>query len=76
MHDDLCGPISPATTGGKKYVLLLVNDATRYMWISLLDSKDEAPEAIKRVQATVELESGNKLRTLRTNHGGLVHGLL
>lgn len=40
------------------------------MWLSLLPSKDAAPEAIKRVQATVERKSGKVVRALRTDRGG------
>ena len=66
---DLCGPISPVTPGGKRYFLLLVDDLSRFMWLSLLASKDEAPAAIKRFQASVEVESGRKLRVLCTDNG-------
>lgn len=55
VHGDLCGPITPATPGGKRYFLLLVDDFSRYMWLMLLTSKDEAPAAIKRFQAHAEL---------------------
>ncbi|WVZ71925.1 hypothetical protein U9M48_020454 [Paspalum notatum var. saurae] len=70
VHGDLCGPISPTTHGGRKYFLLLVDDTTRFMWLRLLSSKDEAPEAIKHFQAKVEAETGNKLKVLRTDRGG------
>lgn len=70
VHGDLCGPVSPATPGGNRYFLLLVDDATRFMWVVLLPSKDAAGEAIKRVQAAAEVESGRKLKVLRTDNGG------
>jgi transposase InsO family protein len=70
VHGDLCGPITPATPSGKKLFLLLVDDRSRYMWITLLRSKDEAAEAIKRFRAGAELESGERLHTLRTDRGG------
>ena len=70
IHDDLYGPITPATNGGRRYFLLLVDDYSRYMWLQLLTSKDEAVEVNKRFQARVEAESGKKLRVLRTDHGG------
>jgi hypothetical protein len=47
--------------------LLLVDDATRFMWVVLLVTKDAAADAIKQVQAA-EKESGRKLRVLRTNN--------
>ena len=34
--------------GGRRYFLLLVDDYSRYMWLQLLTSKDEAAEAIKK----------------------------
>ena len=56
VHDDLYGPVSPATPGGQCYFLLLIDDATRYMWTMLLDSKAVAADAIKRHQAAVDKE--------------------
>ena len=69
VHGDLCGPVSPATPGGRRYFLLLVDDATSYMWAVLLDSKAAAAGAIKRHQAATEKECGRKLRVLRTDNG-------
>ena len=33
VHGDLYGPITPATNGGQRYFLLLVDDCNRYMWL-------------------------------------------
>jgi transposase InsO family protein len=70
VHGDLCGPITSATHGGRKYFLLLMDDCSRYMWLQLLTSKDQVAEAIKRVKARAEAESGKRLRLLRTDRGG------
>lgn len=70
VHGDLCGPITPATPGGRRYFLLLIDDATRYMWISLLAMKGDAAAAIKKFKAATELEVGRPLRVLRTDNGG------
>ena len=70
VHGDLCGPVTPATHGGRSYFLLLVDDVSRYMWLVLLSSKGEAAGAIKKFQAGVEVETGRKLRALRTDRGG------
>jgi transposase InsO family protein len=69
VHGDLCGPVTPATPGGRRYFLLLVDDLSRYMWVVVLSSKGEAADAIRRVQATSEAECGRKLRMLRTDNG-------
>ena len=70
VHGDLCGPITPATNGGRRYFLLLMDDYSRYMWLQLLTSKDEAAAVIKKFKICAEAESGKKLRVLRTDHGG------
>jgi transposase InsO family protein len=70
VHGDLCGPVKSATPGGWRYFLLLVDDATRYMWVMLLTAKSEASSAIKRIQAAAEKECDRKLRVLRTDNGG------
>jgi len=48
VHGDLCGPVTPATPGGRCYFLLLVDDLSRYMWVMVLSSKGEAANAIGR----------------------------
>ncbi|WVZ54781.1 hypothetical protein U9M48_005530 [Paspalum notatum var. saurae] len=47
VYGDLCGPISPPMPRGSKYFLLLVDDHSRYMWVKILCSKDQAAAAIK-----------------------------
>jgi hypothetical protein len=46
VHGDWCGPISPETPSGSSYFLLLVDDRSRFMWISTLVSKGQASTAI------------------------------
>jgi transposase InsO family protein len=70
VHGDLCGPVKPVTPGGRRYFLLLIDDATRYMWVVLLTAKSEASSAIKRIQTAAEKECSCKLRVLRTDNGG------
>nr|GEV15565.1 hypothetical protein [Tanacetum cinerariifolium] len=47
LHMDLCGPMIIASINGKRYVLVIVDDYSRYTWVHFLRSKDEAPEVIK-----------------------------
>ncbi|KAD5317800.1 hypothetical protein E3N88_17746 [Mikania micrantha] len=70
VYGYLCGPISPPTHSGKKYIFLLVDDYTRYMWIYLLSSKDQAFGIFREFKKLVENEVGTKLKTLRTDRGG------
>jgi transposase InsO family protein len=70
VHGDICGPISPVTSNGNHYFLLLVDDYSRYMWVVLLPTKDGVSTAIKNVQAAAERKSGKQLCALRTDRGG------
>jgi transposase InsO family protein len=70
VHGDLCGSVTSATPGGRRYFLLLVDDLSYYMWVMMLGSKGEAANAIRRVQVAAEAECGRKLRVLRINNDG------
>ena len=70
VHADLCGQITPKTLGGASYFLLVVDDHSRYMWLELLKTKDQALECFKRIKLRAESESGGKLKALRTDRGG------
>jgi hypothetical protein len=48
VHEDLCDPVTPATPGGRRYFLLLIDDISRYMWVVVLSSKGEVVDAIRR----------------------------
>jgi transposase InsO family protein len=69
VHGDLCGPILSVTPGGRRYFLLLVDDATRYMWAALLTTKDATADTVKHLQAMAEKKSRHKLRAPRTDNG-------
>ncbi|GJW50534.1 retrovirus-related pol polyprotein from transposon TNT 1-94 [Tanacetum coccineum] len=46
LHMDLCGPMHVASVNGKKYILVIVDDYSRFTWVKCLRSKDEAPDFI------------------------------
>lgn len=70
VHGDICGPISPATPGCKRYFLLVVDDNSRFMWVALLRSKDEALESFQKISKRAEAEANRKVKALRTDRGG------
>ncbi|GJY27312.1 retrovirus-related pol polyprotein from transposon TNT 1-94 [Tanacetum coccineum] len=59
LHIDLCGPMRIASINGKRYVLVIVGDCSRYTWVYFLRSKDEVLEVIKTFlkRITVLLQS-------------------
>ena len=70
IHGDLCGPITPPTPAQKRYIFVLIDDHSRYMWSILLKEKSEAFSKFKSFKALVEQESGATIKTLRTDRGG------
>ncbi|GJU10224.1 gag-pol polyprotein [Tanacetum coccineum] len=43
LHMDLCKPMRVQTINGKKYILGIVDDYSRFTWVKFLRSKDETP---------------------------------
>ncbi|GJW49733.1 zinc finger, CCHC-type containing protein [Tanacetum coccineum] len=70
VYGDLCGPITPPTPSGKKYIFLLVDDYSRYMWVYFLNTKDQAFDTFKEYKKTIENELRTTLKMLRTDRGG------
>ncbi|GKC27581.1 retrovirus-related pol polyprotein from transposon TNT 1-94, partial [Tanacetum coccineum] len=54
LHMDLCGPMRVASINGKKYILVIVDDYSRYTWTLFLRSKDETPEVLKDIQRNLQ----------------------
>nr|GFA94917.1 hypothetical protein [Tanacetum cinerariifolium] len=46
LHMDLCGPMRVESVDGKKYILVIVDDYSRFTWVKCLRSKDKAPDFI------------------------------
>ncbi|GJT49969.1 integrase, catalytic region, zinc finger, CCHC-type containing protein [Tanacetum coccineum] len=69
LHMDLCGPMRVASINGKKYILVIVDDFSRYTWVYFLRSKDETPEIIKKFIAQAQLNYKAKVCKIRTNNG-------
>ncbi|KAG7557329.1 Zinc finger CCHC-type superfamily [Arabidopsis suecica] len=70
IHGDLCGPITPSTVARNRYVFVLIDDHSRYMWSILLKEKSEAFEKFKKFKVLVEQETGTSIKTFRTDRGG------
>nr|GFB95393.1 retrovirus-related Pol polyprotein from transposon TNT 1-94 [Tanacetum cinerariifolium] len=46
LHMDLCGPMRVESINGKKYILVIVDDYSRFTWVKFLRSKDETLDFI------------------------------
>nr|GEV75847.1 retrotransposon protein Ty1-copia subclass [Tanacetum cinerariifolium] len=69
LHIDLCGPMHIQSINGKRYVLVVVDDYSRYTCVFFLYSKDEAFEVIisfiKKTQVNLQLQ----VQRVRTDNG-------
>ncbi|GJW23030.1 integrase, catalytic region, zinc finger, CCHC-type containing protein [Tanacetum coccineum] len=69
LHMDLCGLMRVESINGKRYVLVVADDFSRYTWVFFLHSKDEASELIilfiKKTQVNLQLQ----VQRVRTDNG-------
>ena len=70
VHSDLIGPIRPASQGGREYILTFLDAKTKMSWVILLKKKSEVSEQFRNWKAMVELQSGKKIKCLRSDNGG------
>ncbi|GJS16120.1 retrovirus-related pol polyprotein from transposon TNT 1-94 [Tanacetum coccineum] len=55
LHMDLCRPMCVASVNGKKYILVIIDDYSRFTWVKFLRSKDEAPDFIIKFLKMIQL---------------------
>nr|GFA13816.1 hypothetical protein [Tanacetum cinerariifolium] len=69
LHMDLCGPMRVASINEKKYILVIVDDYSRYTWTLFLRSKDETPEVLKDFLRMIQRNLQALVITVRTDRG-------
>ncbi|GJS43346.1 retrovirus-related pol polyprotein from transposon TNT 1-94 [Tanacetum coccineum] len=69
LHVDLCGPMRVASVNGKKYILVIVDDYSRFTWVKCLRSKDEAPYFIIKFLKMIQVRLKVPVRRIRTDNG-------
>nr|GFB22568.1 putative ribonuclease H-like domain-containing protein [Tanacetum cinerariifolium] len=69
LHIDLCGPMRIDSINRKRYILVIVDDYSRYTWVHFLRSKDEAPEVIIKFLKRITVLLQSHVIIIRTNNG-------
>ncbi|GJS67633.1 retrovirus-related pol polyprotein from transposon TNT 1-94 [Tanacetum coccineum] len=69
LHMDLCGPIRIASVNGKKYILVIVDDYSRFTWVKCLRSKDEASAFIINFLKMIQVRLKETVCRIRTDNG-------
>ena len=72
IHTDLCGPMSVPSLNGCQFYVIFIDDYSRRTWIYFLKTKEssEVLSKFKEFKALVENQSGQKIKTLRSDNGG------
>ncbi|GJX50197.1 retrovirus-related pol polyprotein from transposon TNT 1-94, partial [Tanacetum coccineum] len=69
LHMDLCGPMPVASINGKIYILVIVDDYSRYTWTLFLCSKNETPEVLKDFLTMIQRNLQALVIFVRTDRG-------
>ncbi|GJV72089.1 retrovirus-related pol polyprotein from transposon TNT 1-94 [Tanacetum coccineum] len=69
LHTDLCGLMRVASINGKKYILFIVDDYSRYTWTLFHRSKDETPDVLKDFLMMIQRNLQAQIVTVRTDRG-------
>ncbi|GJX81182.1 retrovirus-related pol polyprotein from transposon TNT 1-94 [Tanacetum coccineum] len=62
-------PMRVASVNGKKYILVIVDDYSRFTWVKCLRSKDEAPAFIINFLKMIQVRLKETVRRIRTDNG-------
>jgi transposase InsO family protein len=67
VHTDVCGPLPPGYNGFR-YFILFICCHSRFIFLYLMRSKDEAPYHFANFRAAAETFSGQKIALLRADN--------
>ncbi|GJX71167.1 retrovirus-related pol polyprotein from transposon TNT 1-94 [Tanacetum coccineum] len=69
LHMDLCGPMRIESINRKKYILVFVDDYSRFTWVKFLRSKDETHEVIIKCLKQIQVRLNATVRNVKTDNG-------
>jgi transposase InsO family protein len=69
LHMDTIGPSWVRSIGDKWYVLVIVDDYSRYSWVFFLESKDQVFEHFRLLALRLNNEHPNCSKVIRSDNG-------
>ncbi|GJT47957.1 zinc finger, CCHC-type containing protein [Tanacetum coccineum] len=69
IRSDLCDLVATPSLGNKKYFVTFIDDASRFCYVYLLHTKDEALDKFKVFKTKVELQQGSLIKRFKTDMG-------
>ncbi|WVZ76289.1 hypothetical protein U9M48_024276 [Paspalum notatum var. saurae] len=70
LHMDTVGPARVASVSGKWYVLIVVDDFSRFSWVFFMEFKDEAFGFVWYLVLRLRNKSHKAMRAIRSDNGG------
>ncbi|KAM6582045.1 hypothetical protein CsatB_009047 [Cannabis sativa] len=70
LHTDLWGPAPMVSSNGYRYYISFVDAYSRYTWLYLLRTKDEALPTFIKFKTQIELQLNHKIKALQSDWGG------
>jgi transposase InsO family protein len=70
IHSDICEMNGVLTEGGQRYFMTMIDDPSRYCYVYLLKTKDDALNYFKTYKAEVENQLEKKIKHFRFDRGG------
>ncbi|GKB72307.1 retrovirus-related pol polyprotein from transposon TNT 1-94, partial [Tanacetum coccineum] len=68
LHMDLCSSMRVVSINGKMYILVIVDDYSRFTWVRFLKTKDEAPAAIIKCIKNIQVHLKATVRNVRIDN--------
>ncbi|GJY17100.1 retrovirus-related pol polyprotein from transposon TNT 1-94 [Tanacetum coccineum] len=69
LHMDLCGSLRVQSINEKKYILVIVDDYSRFTWVKFLRSKDETPAFVINLLKELQVGLNKTVWFVRTDNG-------
>ncbi len=73
VHTDVCS-MGETSLGGARYFVTFIDDHSRKVWAFAIRTKDQVANVFRTWHATVERETGRRLKTVRSDNGGEYQG--
>jgi transposase InsO family protein len=70
IYSDICEMNGILTKGGKRYFITFIDDCTRFCYVYLMKTKDEALHYFKIYKVEIETQLEKKIKRLWYDRGG------
>lgn len=69
LRMDLASPTKTKSLGGKKYFMVMVDDFSRYTWLSFLKEKSKAFNEFLNICKWIQVEKDLTIKRIWSDHG-------